>query len=287
MKITQLKRMEKDNETISILGCGWLGKQLAKHFIEMGYIVKGSVTSIEKMKVLRAENISPYSILLSENDFVINNFDFFRCDVLIISIPPRRVVHVEEIFPLQIGHLIPLILRHGIQKVIFISSTSVYPDQNQVAYEHDSFIPGTATGNAILNAEKMLKEQSGFETTILRFGGLIGPDRNPVGFYSKMAHPIANSPVNLVHIDDCIGIISAIIENGIWGEILNACCPEHPTKKEFFEKTDFLPDFKFPVFSEEPIPFKIVDSSKLIYLLNYHFKYKSPLEFLANLNNHS
>ena len=123
--------MELENRSISVLGCGWLGVPLAKHFLEDGFSVKGSVTSDVKFGMLRDAGISPYRIVLSDTEVILDDPDFFKCDVLVISIPPRRIEGIEQVFPSQIRRLIPFILKSGIQKVIFISSTSVYPDQNQ------------------------------------------------------------------------------------------------------------------------------------------------------------
>jgi len=41
-------------QKVSILGCGWLGKPLAVFLISKGYLVKGSTTSDEKLKLLAA-----------------------------------------------------------------------------------------------------------------------------------------------------------------------------------------------------------------------------------------
>jgi nucleoside-diphosphate-sugar epimerase len=275
--------MEMDNQSISILGCGWLGVPLAKHFLEKGFSVKGSVTSTEKFGMLSDAEILPYRIVLSDTEVILDEPDFFKCDVLVISIPPRRIDGIEQIFPSQIRRLIPFILKSGIQKVIFISSTSVYPDKNQLAREEDLLVPDKASGRALVIAENLLKEQSGFETTIVRFGGLIGADRNPARFLLKKVQPIANAPVNLIHQDDCIGILSAIVEQELWGETLNACCPEHPMRKDFYEKAASLSGLPAPVISEELAGFKTIDSSKLIRLLNYQFIYPSPMDYLDTL----
>lgn len=267
-------------ESISILGCGWLGVPLAKHFLEDGSVVKGSVTSEEKFEMLHDAGILPYRIVLSDTEVILDDPDFFKCDVLVISIPPRRIEEIEQVFPSQIRRLIPFILKAGIQKVIFISSTSVYPDQNQLARENDILFPDKASGKALVDAENLLREESGFKTTIVRFGGLIGADRNPARFLLKSAQPIANAPVNLIHQDDCIGIISAIIKQELWGETLNACCPEHPMKKDFYEKAAIQSGLPVPVISEELAAFKTIDSSKLIRLLNYQFIFSSPMDYL-------
>ncbi len=277
--------MELENRSISVLGCGWLGVPLAKHFLEDGFSVKGSVTSDVKFGMLRDAGISPYRIVLSDTEVILDDPDFFKCDVLVISIPPRRIEGIEQVFPSQIRRLIPFILKSGIQKVIFISSTSVYPDQNQLARENEILFPDKASGKALADAENLLREQSGFKTTIVRFGGLIGADRNPARFLLKSTQPIANAPVNLIHQDDCIGIISAIIKQELWGETLNACCPEHPMKKDFYEKAAIQSGLPVPAISEELAAFKTIDSSKLIRLLNYQFIYSSPMDYLDQIEN--
>ena len=204
--------------------------------------------------------------------------------MLIISIPPRRVEDIERIFPAQIAQVIPIILNAEIRKVIFISSTSVYPDDMQIARESDILSPDKASGKALVQAENLLRNQSDFQTTIIRFGGLIGADRNPARFLQRSDRIVANYPVNLIHQDDCIGIISAILEKNIWGETLNACSPEHPLKKDFYVKAAHISGFPAPLIPDHTKAYKIVDSSKLERLLKYKFKYLSPMDYLISLD---
>lgn len=269
--------------TISILGCGWLGLPLGKFLISKGFSVKGSVTDTNKFEILSDAGISPYRIVLNETVAIVVDQTFFDCDVLIISIPPRRTSHIERIFPAKIAQLIPFILESGLSKVLFISSTSVYPDKNQLAKEEDTLVPDKESGRALLLAENLLNNLTDFQTTILRFGGLIGADRNPARFLQKSTVPVPNSPVNLIHQDDCIGIISAIIEQDLWGETLNASSPEHPLKKDFYSRAAQISGLPEPLISEKPEAYKIVDSSKLIRLLNYRFKYPSPIDYLERM----
>ena len=53
--------MAELQKQISILGCGWLGLPLAEQFLERGYIVKGSTTSVANHGLLKSKNIIPYS----------------------------------------------------------------------------------------------------------------------------------------------------------------------------------------------------------------------------------
>ena len=269
--------------TVSILGCGWLGLPLGKHLRNRRFSVKGSVTSPEKFGLLRTSGIVPYRIVLNDTDVEVDDPAFFETDVLIISIPPLRIDGIERIFPTQIAQLIPIILKSGIRKVIFISSTSVYPENLKAVTENEVLSPDKESGKACLAAENLLNHLTDFETTILRFGGLIGADRNPARFLLKSDRAVANIPVNLIHQDDCIGIISAILEKDLWGETLNACCPEHPLKKDFYGKAAQISGLPEPLISNQTEAYKIVDSSKLKRLLKYKFKYSSPMDYLDSL----
>lgn len=269
--------------SVSILGCGWLGLPLGVHLLSLGYAVKGTVTSPEKLDLLGNSGIQPYQLVVDENRLQVSSPDFFDTDVVIISIPPRRVEGIERIFPAQTGLIISEVLKHKVGKVIFISSTSVYPENRQLVKETDQFLPDKASGKALLLAEELLKGETAFATTTIRFGGLIGADRNPARFLQKSGRAVANVPVNLIHLDDCIGIISAIISNDYWNETLNACCPEHPLKREFYGKAAEISGYDLPQFTEEDSEYKIVDSSKLIASLGYKFKYSNPLDYLNSL----
>lgn len=275
--------MKKENQSISILGCGWLGVPLAKQLIRKGFSVKGSVTSEDNFGLLLKAGIEPFRIIVSDTGVIMDDPDFFRADVLVISIPPKRISDIELVFPSQIRRLIPFIQKAGIQKVIFISSTSVYPDQNQVAREEDALVPDKPSGRALLDAEALLSEQPEFKTTVIRFGGLIGVDRNPARFLLKASEPIADAPVNLIHQDDCIEIISLIIDRQVWGETFNAVSPEHPRKKDFYRKAALQSGYSAVMISEQNAPYKIVDSSKLIRSINYEFIYPSPMDYLDAL----
>lgn len=269
--------------TVSILGCGWLGVPLGRFLADRGFLVKGSVTNADKFDLLKAAGILPFRVLIDETCIETDNTSFFETDALIISIPPRRIDGIERIFPAQVAQLIPVILKYEIRKVIFISSTSVYPENRQKAKETDVLAPDKASGKALVLAENLLRNLIDFETTIIRFGGLIGADRNPARFLLKSGMPVANVPVNLIHQDDCIGIISAVLEQELWGETLNACCPEHPMKRDFYGKAAEVSGLPVPDISDQDEAYKIVDSSKLKRLLKYKFKYKSPLNYLENL----
>src|SRR5665213_2188239 len=104
---------------ISILGCGWYGKALAKPLLQKGIRVKGSATSAEKLEELGAKDIIPYQVQFDADS---ENFDpaFFHCDVLVIAITPKfRKGETTGYLP-KINGVIHIIKQNQIKKVIYI-----------------------------------------------------------------------------------------------------------------------------------------------------------------------
>jgi nucleoside-diphosphate-sugar epimerase len=269
--------------TISILGCGWLGTALGKNLLQKGYIVKGSTGTNDRYNELEFTGIQPFYIRIEPELIDIDYFSFFNTDVLIISIPPQRVENITEIFPGQIKKVIELVRQMKIPKVLFVSSTSVYEPVNKEVREGDEGEPEKPSGRAMLQSEKILLSERSFKTTVVRFGGLIGANRNPGRFLAGKKNVPANTPVNLIHRDDCVAILSQIIEKNIWGEVFNACSPVHPTKKEFYTRAAEVSDLPVPGFADIRKKFKIINSDKIIQRLDYTFKYPSPMDYLKEL----
>ena len=259
---------------ISILGCGWLGFPLAKALLESGIYVNGSTTSTEKLLSLKNAGISPFLIELEEVAINGNISEFLEgSQVLIINIPPKLRGTTTENFVAKIKNLIPFIEKSGIEKVVFVSSTSVYSDENELVTEETIANPDTESGIQLEACEQLLQNNSRFETTVVRFGGLIGEDRNPIRFLAgrtNIENP--NAPINLIHQEDCIGIIIKIIDTNCWGETFNAVAPFHPSREAYYTQKAKEYDSELPIFAtSKPSIGKTILSDKLEKVLNYQF----------------
>jgi nucleoside-diphosphate-sugar epimerase len=266
------------SKTISILGCGWLGLPLAKHLIEAGYRVKGSTTAKKNLAPFSEQGIEPFYLVLDPELRGDGVDDFLSSDILVVNFPPERRDDIVEYHQAQINALLSDIKKSPVKKVIFVSSTSVYPNLGRDVFEDEETPPTKASGRALLAVEKLFRACPGFETTILRFGGLIGYDREPGSFLSgRKEVRNGDAPVNLIHRDDCIAIIRSIIENNVWGEIFNACADLHPYRKDYYISQAKKIGVEPPAFTDGVDPdFKIVRSGKLKRLLSYEFKYPDP-----------
>ncbi|CAM1361139.1 dTDP-glucose 4,6-dehydratase [Tenacibaculum sediminilitoris] len=249
-------------KNVSILGCGWLGEKLAVDFIKKGYKVKGSTTSEEKLQELRSVNITPYLVDISKKSI---EQEFLDADVLIIAITSKEVENFKW--------LIASIEKSNITKVIFISSTSVYPSLNKEMIEEDETVD-----SPLVEIENLFRNNNNFQTTIIRFAGLFGGNRQPGNWFTNRKIPHPKGYVNMIHREDCIAIIQEIIEQNVFGEILNACSNHHPTREAFYVNARKSLGKTIPEFDDsKPLVYKIIDSEKLQKALNYQFKHNDLL----------
>ena len=249
--------------TVSILGSGWLGLPLAKDLIKQGHNVKLSTRSQGRLPDLVNISASPYIVDIEALTDDIQAF--LSADILIINITSKDINAYRQ--------LIKQVEKSTLKQVLFISSTSVYKTVDSVVTEDDGM---ENPASVLYQIEQLFCLNKHFQTTILRLSGLIGYSRHPGRFFknSKIVQQ-PDSAVNLIHRDDCIGIINSIIEQAEWGEVFNACATMHPTKREFYTYARVSLGLIAPEFNEKTanVTNKIVCNDKVINKLGYNFSY--------------
>jgi nucleoside-diphosphate-sugar epimerase len=271
--------------SLSILGCGWLGLPLGKHFSDNNYVVKGSTTNAEKLPVLQQNGIEAFRIQLNPQVVGENVDNFLNTETLLINIPPRISLQKVDAHLEQIKELMPYVKAYYVRNIIYISSTSVYPELNREVFEEDVTTPEQSASPTMVKAENFLKEFCEFwkiNLTILRCGGLMGYDRIPAKYFSGWKGlTTGDIQVNYVHRDDVIKVIETVIEDGIWNETFNIVSPIHPKRKEIYVKNCEELGFEMPEFvnQSEPQAFKIISPKKWLERSKYAFIYENPLDF--------
>ena len=138
---------------ISILGCGWLGLPLAERLRDEGHTIKGSTTSKKKIQLLKGKEIQPFLLELTPDMNCENCDNFWDADVLVLNIPPGRGKdNVKEFHQQQIQAVMDQLADSTINFVLFISSTSVYPEKGGIVSEEDTEKGNTSrtSGEALL-----------------------------------------------------------------------------------------------------------------------------------------
>jgi len=262
------------NKTLTIFGCGWLGKDVAIYLINKEYFVAGSTTQEQNQQELQDVGIIPF-IYNSEIKSILENL---VSENIVIAFPPGKNGDYS-LYQNQIKDILNIV-KNKSKRVILISSTSVYPKSSGVWSENSVFKPDTFQAECILNAENELLKSTIETKIVLRFAGLIDRDRNPTKWLKdgKSSLP-ADELVNLIHKKDCIQIIEKLISSDYKKEIFNACADEHPLRSEFYEAVTLSKSIKFG----QPSGIKrIIDNSKLKQILNYEYSFKNPISFFAS-----
>lgn len=278
MQIIQEKHPKKIS--VSILGCGWLGLSLAESLIEKDCEVWGSTTTIDKIELFKQKKIIPEIINLNPEWPKDVSIDYLRTEVLIICFPPKLRSNGELFFMNQIRSLAKNLNQFSADKVIFTSSTSIYPSLNKEMSESEA-----DEKHIFFQAESILRVKAnelGKKINILRLSGLMGHGRIPCKYFSgKKGLKNGDTPVNYIHRDDVIQIICMILEGTIWNETLNITAPFHPSRSEVMAKCSAETIYEKPEYikSDEVVPFKVISGAKFQRLMDYTFQYPNPLDF--------
>lgn len=270
-------------KTVSIIGLGWIGEPLAFQLQEKGFQVLGSTTSAEKLERLSKEGLKAIRFSLNPHPEGIGFNALFQSEILVVNIPPRTrsgngAFHLE-----QIKYLRDLLVHSAVQRVVFVSSTGIYPDLTSGEnYTEDFSLTLENTGNdTIFRAEELMAKEQSFDLTIVRFGGLMGNTRIPGKYFSSKENVVGHTLVNFIHQNDAVGILAWVIEKELWNETFNGVAPIHPLRREIYEKNAVELGIAPPAsYQNQPEGIDRLIDSKKIMETGFEFEFPDPLGFL-------
>jgi len=216
--------------TVSILGCGWLGNALAN-----------TLRPHHTVRCLGRDQT---------NDA---KQGYYRCDTLVIGIPPRDG-HLQSI-QTALEQIAPD------TQVIFLSSTSYYDNKS-----------------AIIKAETLVRTLRP-DTAILRLGGLMGYDRIAGRYTAGQTLP-HDTISRYIHRDDAVGIIATMIARGTRTVTWNALAPIQHPKSHIFGQNAKRFGFEPTRFENTKLVERSdIDADALIEALGYRFVYPDAGKF--------
>ncbi len=269
---------------ISIIGCGRLGLPLGQSLAEQGYTVRGSTTRDEKLETLKQAKIQPHILKLGTEQPEGNIEALLDTDILVVMVSPgmgNPQAYIQQLQGLAKA------AEGKVEKVIYISVTAVYPQDNCVAHEDDATHDAPSfMGIPWLQAEECFTHNTAFKTTVVRFAGLMGRAHNPGRYFAGREMSGGDTPVNMIHDLDAIGVLERLIEKDsqseteCWGEAFSASADQNPDKRSFYNKACEVAGLPLPAFTEGEASWRIVNCDKLKRMLGYTFKYPNPLTAL-------
>ena len=258
-------------KVIGILGCGWLGIPLGLNLQKKKWQVKASRRSDEGIELLKKNRLEYYKIEITSQN-IKGNIDFFKeLSCLIISLPPNRKSQSNN-YVQKIRLILKKIRPLKIKKIIFLSSISVY---GTIAGVYDETItprPERHSAKALLNCEQEVLDYAP-SSIIIRLGGLIGYDRNPI--FQLQGKLITNPEgvINFITQRDAIGGIEAILKLPIEkGGIFNLVSPHHPKRKEYYEFVAKKYALPVPKFNEDKFVHRVINSDAILRETTFEFK---------------
>ena len=268
-------------KSVAIVGLGWLGLPLALHLKELGWCVKGSKQSPYDAQKLHQLGIETYPFSLSDEMKRLPDHirPLFNVDALIITLPPSSFSSQQ--YCEYLAFLANQAKKQGVQHVLFTSSTSVFPDISRQFDEGSQLSAETEMGKTLIQAEQCLFQSGISHCDILRLAGLIGKQRHPVKFLAGKHNLKGYSPVNLVHLEDCIQAITALLMNPNGLRTYHLCAPIHPTRAEYYTKAAVFYDLSIPQFEcSDSDPKRIIMADKICRDLGFAYRYPNPDDML-------
>lgn len=259
---------------IAIIGLGWLGAELGKQLKANGFFICGTTTSVKKSLELNKTFDQVVNYKLGDS---IDQVTFKKAiDFFVITIPPSSsefyVSHLEELIH-------KLKEKNKSAKFIYTSSISVYGSEPRIVNEGSETNAETSNAKKMLAVEKILQGKYSECSSVIRLGGLVGDERHPVNYLSgRIGVKKPNAAINLIHRDDVLSFISALIEH-FQGITFNLVSPNHPKKKEYYNWVAEQKDLMLVVFDEEDKNLDKVVNCIAVKSINFEFKYRSPYDF--------
>jgi len=287
------------SQTITILGCGYLGSALAKQCISKGWTVSALTRNSAKAKDLRAMGVDKvieaqiedenwHDQLDSSQDFVVNCVGAASSDAQ---------GYISSYIEGQ-DSVMKWLKQGSVKTFVFTSSTSVYPQSGKRFVDETASCVGVSEkGGLLLAAEqKCFPPVSSISRSfILRLSGLYGPGRHLLMNKVKQGEDIDGNEdriLNLIHRDDAANAVISCLQadESNLGRIYNVSDGTHATRGQIVAWLAESLNLSTPSFKgddEEGTPNRKVSNNRILDDLswspeysNYQLGYQSIFENL-------
>lgn len=201
-------------QRLLLAGCGKLGTELGLHRAAAGDQVFG----LRRQASLLPAPIEPISADLGDPDSLAARLPE-NLDAVVFTATPGAFndAAYEQAYVRGLDNLLRALEQadQRPQRLIFVSSTSVYGDTGgDWVDETITPEPQAFSGERLLQAEALLAAL-GDRGVVLRLGGIYGPGRERLLKRVREARPVVADPpsyTNRIHQTDCVGVLEHLLE---------------------------------------------------------------------------
>ncbi len=287
--------------SVGIIGCGWLGRALAEELIQQGINVFATRSNLENVNSLQSSGINADILCLPTEQVTVNQHPVFQQSCIVIAITPQfrkgRIDYTQKIQQLVMAAQ----QSKHVKKIILISTTSAYnglfgevDETTELNEEAENVALIKQAEQIVLDFNQRVKSNEEVNSivklaSVLRLSGLVGPSRHPGNFlkHGRMLNS-PNASVNLIHQDDAIGLIFALLNNDTFSGIVNGVSNTSATKAEYYSAAAQALSLPEPRFKSDVESYKSrqiqqskrVSGNKARITLDYKFIHDDLLNWL-------
>ena len=227
-------------ESVMVFGCGYVGTALAQSLLEDGVRVGALTRNPQKAEALRALGVNEViEAELDKRDWHSHLKSDYRAVVNCVSSAGGGLIGYEKSYYQGQRSILEWLHSRELDRYIYTSSTSVYPQDGGVVVNEESETMGAPpTAQVLLRAERLLAEAGGGlgHWYVFRLAGIYGPGRHYLlDSLRKGQSSIPGSGLhhlNLIHLEDIVSALRSALCVAAPSGVYNLCDDAPARKKD-------------------------------------------------------
>lgn len=202
---------------VAIIGCGYVGTAVARHWDQgASYHITATTTTEERVGEL--EKVAMQVVVIKGDDETALKSVVQDQDIILLSVAPTRPLGAngyEETYLRTAKNLVKALQQAPtVKQLIYTGSYSVYGNKDGAWVDEESpLTPANPNGEILAQTEQVLISASSpdLKVCILRLGGIYGSGRELTKIFSRAFGTTrpgnGEDFTNWIHIDDIVGAI--------------------------------------------------------------------------------
>ncbi len=225
-----------------ILGCGYIGKALLEYWHHDKKNLIATTTSAKRQ--LELEPFAGEVVVVKGDDRAALRKLLSGVKQVIVCVAPKAGDNYSSVY-LDTAKAVCDVLKEGtsVDQLVYTSSVSVYGEQGGAWVKEDvSVKPIGINGEILCETESIYLNAytpNNIVATVLRLGGIYGPEREHESRTRKMAGKFfpgsGDQFSNWIHQEDAVRAIDWVLKRRLGG-IYNLCSEDHPTRKGLYDQ---------------------------------------------------
>ncbi len=221
---------------ILIAGTGFVGTAVARYFRSKNQKVWATTRSNDKAAQLKGLGIQPLVCDLTD-PATLKDVPVVQFAVIGVAPDTRDPANYRKVYLEGVRNLLEQLKQGpGLQLLVYISSTGVYPDSGGAWVDENTPLePDSERSKVLLDAEAQVLN-SGLPSIVFRLGGIYGPERNQVLKLRNGEWPESrvDAYVNMIHLEDIVQAMPVLFNRAECGQVYIGVDDEPVKRSEMF-----------------------------------------------------